>query len=297
MLRVFVFLLSWLSVLSSVSRVNCALAGELEEVWKITEGLQAPESIYYDAESGFLFLSQIGGGGGAEKDGDGWISKLTLDGEMLHNKWVTGLNAPKGLRSYGGTLWISDIDRVVAVDIASGKIKQTIDIPGAKFLNDLTTGPDGAVYVSDKVSSHVIRIVDGRPTRFLEGEEIQHPNGLLIEGDQIILAGWGKGFNDDFTTDTPGQLLRVDLKTKQITAVTPKPTGNLDGVEADGEGGYLVTDWMTGNLFHVDQTGESRVIKKFPKGLADQAYLVDRQLLILPEMLEATLTAYRLKLK
>ena len=58
------------------------------------------------------------------KDGDGWISKLTLDGKMAKNKWVTGLNAPKGLRSHDGTLWISDIDRVVAVDIESGKVVQ-----------------------------------------------------------------------------------------------------------------------------------------------------------------------------
>ena len=82
-----------------------------------------------------------------------------------------------------------------------------------------------------------------------------------------------------------------------MSVITPQPTGNLDGVEADGHGGYLVTDWMSGKLFHIQADGSTTVLKVFPKGLADQAYLVDRQLLILPEMLEGTLTAYRLELE
>jgi len=265
----------------------------LKVVWSISEGLQAPESVYHDADSGFLFLSQIGGGGGAARDGDGWISKLTVDGKVVQDKWVTGFNAPKGLRSHRGTLWVSDIDRVVAVDIAQGKIRQTIVIPGATFLNDLATGPDGAVYVSDMVNSRIIRIVDGQPEIFLQGEAIQHPNGLLVHDGHLIIGGWGTGFNDDFSTDTPGQLLKVNLKTGKQIAVTPEPTGNLDGIEADGRGGFLVTDWRAGKLFHVSGKGRVQVVQKFPRGLADHAYLVDRRLLILPEMMAGRLTAYR----
>ena len=262
-------------------------------VWKISEGLKAPESIYHDADSGFLFLSQIGEGGGAGKDGDGWISKISVDGKMIENKWVTGFNAPKGLRSHGGTLWVSDIDRVVAVDIAKGEIKQEITVPDAKFLNDLATDSDGNVYVSDMVASRVIKIANGKAAVFLEGEEIQHPNGLLVDGDSLILGGWGKGFNEDFSTDILGQLQKVNLKTKERTAITAEPTGYLDGIEADGHGGYIVTDWRNGKLFHISKKGKARVVKTFPRGLADHAYLVDQRLLILPEMLEGTLTAYR----
>jgi len=264
-----------------------------EVVWQITEGLKAPESIYLDPDSGFLFLSQIGEGGGAGKDGDGWISKITTDGKMVENKWVTGFNAPKGLRSHGGTLWVSDIDRVVAVDIAKGEIKQEISVPDAKFLNDLATDADGNVYVSDMVASRVFKITDGKASIFVEGEEIQHPNGLLVDGGSLVLGGWGEGFNEDFSTDILGQLQKVDLKTKERTVVTPKPTGYLDGIEADGRGGYIVTDWRNGKLFHISKKGKARVVKTFPRGLADHAYLVDKALLILPEMLEGKLTAYR----
>ena len=56
-----------------------------------------------------------------EKDGNGYISRLSPDGKVVSAKWVTGLNAPKGLRSAGGVLWVADIDEVVAIDIGSGR--------------------------------------------------------------------------------------------------------------------------------------------------------------------------------
>ena len=44
-------------------------ADEPKVLWRLTEGVKAPESAYLDADSGFLFLSQIGEGGGMKKDG------------------------------------------------------------------------------------------------------------------------------------------------------------------------------------------------------------------------------------
>jgi sugar lactone lactonase YvrE len=123
--------------------------------WTISEGIQTPESVYFDSDSGFLFLSQIGEGGGNGKDGDGWISKLSTDGKVIENKWVTGLNAPKGLRSHGGTLWVADIDRLVAIDIASGKISKEVPVPGAEFLNDVACDEEGTVYVSDLLTRKI----------------------------------------------------------------------------------------------------------------------------------------------
>ena len=82
-------------------------------LWTVTEGMDSPESVYFDAASGFLFVSQIGGQA-AERDGDGRISKLTVEGKLVDANWVSGLNAPKGLRAYQKTLWAADIDEVVA---------------------------------------------------------------------------------------------------------------------------------------------------------------------------------------
>lgn len=262
--------------------------------WQITEGLQAPESAYLDHQTGHLFLSQIGKGGGKGVDGDGWISKLTPDGKMVKDKWVTGLNAPKGIRSHQNTLWVSDITELVAIDIKAGKILKKVAIKNAKFLNDVATGPDGTVYVSDMVAGIVYAHKAGQTSVFAKGKAIEHPNGLLVHDGKLYLGGWGKNLQEDFSTNPLGRLLAIDLQTKKRTVITKKPTGNLDGVEVDGKGGFVVTDWRAGKVFHISKKGRAKEIMTFPRGTADHAFLTDKKLLILPEMLEAKLTAFDL---
>ena len=267
---------------------------KLEIEWTVSEGLKAPESAYFDAKTGLLFLSQIGEGGGKAKDGDGWISKLSIDGKMITNKWVTGLNAPKGLRSHGNTLYVSDIDRIVAIDIEKGVVSKTIDVPNAVFLNDLATGPDGTVYVSDMAESRIYQFKGGKLSVFAEGAELENPNGLLVHDGHLVIGGWGTGFNkEDFSTKALGRLKKINLKSKEITVLTPNPTAHLDGIEFDGKGGYIVTDWRHGKLFRINKAGAAELLMSFPQGAADHAYLIDKGLIILPEMLEGKLTAFR----
>jgi sugar lactone lactonase YvrE len=292
--------MSRLVVLASVVlSLSCAaISGSAENraapplVWEVSQGIRAPESAYWDQTSGFLFVSNIGGGGGGRKDGDGYISKLTLDGQVVQSKWVAGLNAPKGLRSHGGTLWVSDIDRLVGISIAKGKLIQDVNVPGAKFLNDVACGPDGAVYVSDFLDNKIYRYLDQKLSVVAEGDELECPNGLLVQGDRLIIAAWG--LSTDLSPKIPGRLSALDLKTKQRTFLTKEPTGNLDGVEADGAGGYLVTDWVAGKVLQISAEGKLHVILKLESGTADHAYVADKQLLIVPRMNENKVTAYRL---
>jgi hypothetical protein len=206
--------------------------------WTVTAGVDAPESAYVDAASGFIFVSMIGGQPG-DKDGNGRIMKLSGDGKVVSAAWVKELNAPKGLRSYDGTLWVADIDEMVSIDISTGGVMSLVKIAGAQFLNDVAIGDDGTVYVSDTLGNKIYAVKDGKASVFAEGN-VEYPNGLLVDGDRLIVGGWGKP-EADFSTKVPGRLFALDLKTKKKALITPKPVANIDGLELDGRGGYIIT--------------------------------------------------------
>ena len=84
---------------------------KINELWK-TEGFSNPESVVYDKTTDALYVSNVNGSA-MEKDGNGFISKVALDGKILKLDWATGLNAPKGLAIYDGKLYTADIDTLV----------------------------------------------------------------------------------------------------------------------------------------------------------------------------------------
>jgi hypothetical protein len=83
-------------------------------LWTVAADIASPESAFYDAASNSVFVSNINGGV-TDKDGNGYITRLTPDGKVVNARWATGMNGPKGLRSAGGTLWAADIDEVVGI--------------------------------------------------------------------------------------------------------------------------------------------------------------------------------------
>lgn len=254
-------------------------------VWQLND-LDHPESAYVDGD--VIYLSQIVGDGGAT-DGVGYVSKVSLDGEMIDPHWVGGLNAPKGIRGTQGMLYVSDIDAIVEINQETGASRR-IPVEGATFLNDVAAGPDGGVYSSDMRNSRIIEIHDGEVSVLAAGPRLECPNGLLVHDGQLIVGGWASG--GEITDTAIGHLYSLDFDTHEKTLITDEPAGNLDGIEIDGNGGYIVTDWEAGKVLHISGEGEVKVLMELTQGAADHAYLPDRHLLILPRMMDNSLVAY-----
>jgi sugar lactone lactonase YvrE len=269
-----------------------ATTAQAAPVWEITEGLAQPESAWFDAASGALFISNVAGSPG-EKDGQGWISRADAEGRMVKARWVEGLNAPKGLRSFGGKLYAADIDELVEIDIAGAVVSRRLKAPGALMLNDVAVDGLGSVYVSDTLGSSIYRFTQrGEAFVFAQGPELESPNGLCFLGDKLYVAAWGLA-KPDWSAAKPGRLLAVDVKTKAVSVVGA-PEGNLDGVE-NWKGGWLVSDFVAGKVFQRDAKGKVKTLLSGFKGAADLGLIESRKLLVLPKMQENKVTAYTLK--
>src|SRR4029453_3319889 len=265
-------------------------------LWTLSADVNAPESAYYDATSNAIFVSSINGDVLA-KDGNGYISRLAADGKVVNAKWATGLNAPKGLRSVGGTLWVTDIDEVVGIEIASGRITSHVKIDGAKFLNDLATAPDGTVYASDSQTFRIYAVKDGKARMFVKiAEPIETPNGVLVDGNRLIVGTMGTqgAQGAQGAPSSGGRLIAFDLKTKAKTDITLQPIGGIDGIESDGRGGFLVTAVFGSGLLHVSASGTTRTLVQFTAAGADFGYIASRQGAGVPFLFGNSVAAYDL---
>ena len=270
------------------------IATAQDVVWTL-EGLETPESVYFDGARDTLYVSNIAGEM-VEKDGNGFISRVGLDGQMLEARWVTGLDAPKGLVSDGTTLYVSDIDRLVAIDIEAGEISEVWPVEGAVFLNDTAVDGAGRVYVSDTITNKIHVLSDSELSVLAEGETLQHPNGLNVNDSRLVVAAWGSGLKEDLTTEVGGHLLTVDLETGTVSPLgSGAPIGNLDGLEPDGKGNWIVTDWIAGAVFRISEDGTATMLLDLDMGSADLEYIADRSLLIVPMMLNNKLIAYQVE--
>jgi sugar lactone lactonase YvrE len=281
MKKILIVLISCIT-LTGIQAQKAFQSDKLTKKWEVSQGLKVPESVYYDALHDAIYISNISGSS-REKDNEGFITKLSADGKVTNLNWVTGLNAPKGMGAMGRLLYVSDIDRVAEIDIASGKINRMIDIPGSVFLNDITIDGQGNVYVSDSEKStiHVIRF--GNAELFLYSEKLKGVNGLFFS-DGKLLAG------------VQDRIVSIDPATKAITDFIPN-TGNIDGLVSDGNGNFLISDWK-GNV-HLVAEGKEKVklLDTTPvnENAADIEFIPSKNLLLVPTFSDNKVVAYELK--
>ncbi|NQZ54498.1 MAG: SMP-30/gluconolactonase/LRE family protein [Piscirickettsiaceae bacterium] len=283
---------SWLLML--LPTLTLAATPILLPAWKSDTVFEQPESVVYDSKRQLLYVSNVNGNPN-DVDGNGYISQLSLDGDVIELHWLEGLNAPKGMILVGDTLYVADINELIEIDIKNNKINQRYLAPNAKFLNDVTADSAGNVYVSDMLTNTIHCLCSGDFSIWLQDDQLEAPNGLLVEGNHLIVGSWGN-MTDGFSTAIAGHLKTIDLASKHINSLGDKtPAGNLDGVEADGNGNYYVTDWMIGKLLHITPSGISTTLLSLEQGSADHTILAKQGLIIIPMMLSGNVLAYKIK--
>lgn len=212
--------------------VEQAADPKLVKLWETDTVMTTCESVLFDGTGERLFVSNINGQP-VEKNGKGFISILNLDGSVQELNWATGLNAPKGMGIFDGHLYVTDIDKVVAIDLETGEIANEFVPEKAEFLNDITTS-ERAVYISDMKLGLIHKIENGELSTIAEG--VKSVNGLLSKGDHLMAL------------DAKG-LRAFDLATSKFEMVNDSVTGG-DGLVMLNDETYIASRWK-GEIYHV----------------------------------------------
>lgn len=281
-----------LVALFTIVFANTALAAAPELLWE-AKGLARPESVAYDPVTDVLYVTNINGPV-MQKDDNGFISRLKPDGTVLERAWVKGLHSPTGIALRDRTLYVADVDQLVEISAASGAVTKRHKAKNAIFLNAVTIADDGTVYVSDTPMNTIWRLKDGVFEPWLVNDDLNGPNGLLVEGDKLIVASFGR-MPSEGQTQEPAGLLTVNLEDQAIAPLGKgTPVGNLDGLKAYPPGAYIATDWAAGALYKIDKKGKATKLIDLNQGSADLAYFPETGTVLIPMMLDNTLAAYRL---
>lgn len=249
----------------------------LEEVWATDTVLDTPESVYYNEDADILYVSNIVGEPNA-KDGEGFISKMSTDGEMIEREWVTGIDAPKGMAMMNGNLYVTNVDELVEINAESGEITNRYKVENAKFLNDPVT-VDNKVLFTDMEDNKIHALEDGNLSVWKESG-LNRPNGLAYNNDKVLVAS---NTLEEVSQDGESKVLAEGIDAG-------------DGIGIVDDNSYLVSNWK-GEVYYVTE-GEEKVklldTKDQNMNTADITYIKDQNLLLVPTFMDNRVVAYKL---
>jgi len=262
-------------------------------------GFGFPESVAYDPKARVLYVGQfVSALKPAEKDGQGKISKVALDGKVLEDRFLPAagetLHKPKGIWVRGERLWVTDIDVVWIFDLKSRKGRK-LGLGGMGFANDPTVrGND--LYISDNRNDLLYRV---EPADFLNhkgdpqvtmvfGGKGLNPNGLYPARDGSLLIG---GF---LSPDKARGIYSLG-KGGEFKSLAAQ-LGRIDGIYQMKDGTLLVTDWNSGSLARWSPKAGLQPLAKGFKGPADFCVIPEAKgyMVVVPDLVKGELRMIRL---
>jgi sugar lactone lactonase YvrE len=259
---------SALSAKESNGRSSDSGRVEIKKLFVI-EGFGFPETVKYDPALDCFFVSNMVGNS-TNKDNNGFISRIDANNPISAERFVGGghnsvvLHGPKGMAIQENVLWVADIDALRGFDTKTGEPVSTIDLKkyGAVSLNDLTTHPDGSLYITDP---RIIFYDDGTSKRFGEDRIFQvtsdHKVNIAVKGDILTLPNgieWDMVNKRFIIVPFGGTSIFEWRPGDSVPTVIGQGVGSYDGIEIMSNGALLVSSLKDGTIY------------KFSKGVAEK---------------------------
>ncbi|NVJ97233.1 MAG: hypothetical protein HWE25_03715 [Alphaproteobacteria bacterium] len=280
-------LLTILIVLSGTVSARTAQekTAKIEHLWTVTEGMFEPESVVVDKARSQIYVSNVVGYG---LNGQGFISKLSLSGEILDAKWITGLNGPTGMVLKGDKLYFADVNALKILDIKTGIVTDTFETFHERpCLNDVAVADDGAVFVSGSCTSTIYRLMGPALMPFIEDSgALKFVNGLFVSDELLLSGGWQIRLWNRYS----GEPLANGPVTRQ------PDVRDIDGIAWDGSA-FLISMVDDARLWRLGASGVAYPISDDAFHALDFFYDDATGLLIMPQIIGEKghqVSAYRL---
>jgi sugar lactone lactonase YvrE len=254
----------------------------------VISGFSTPESVLHDAAADVYLVSNINGGP-ADKDDNGFISRVSPEGEILALHWIDGategvtLNGPKGMAIQDGTLYVADIDCLRLFDAVTGAHKDDVCLEHATFLNDVAPGGNGTMFFTDSGlqagpeglapsgSDAVYRLIDDdRVVAVKKEASLGAPNGVAVGTRGIMVVTFGSG-----------EVYRLTAEGER-TDVMPASQRQLDGIEMLPDGGFLMSSWGDRCVYRIGSDGHVSKVVTDVDAPADIGYDPTRNRVMVP---------------
>lgn len=279
-----------LIISTSITAQNSWIEGQTpEDILFSVSGFDGPEAVRYDAELDIYFVSCFNGN--TSGDDNGYISKVSADGEIIELKFMVGtadfpFDAGRGMFITGDTLWVADHLGVHYFDKNSGEHLGFVDFssenPG--FLNDIAADNQGRLYVTDTGARKVYRFNSSGYQTVIEDLPIM-PNGItLLPNGNLALAPWREGPNIYQINPETGELLVFG---------TVNGSDNYDGIEFFD--GALITSTQQDSSLHIMINGQDELFIKVSGRPADIAINPNENVVAVPYVALGKVDFWKLK--
>ncbi|MBZ9729003.1 hypothetical protein LB467_04835 [Salegentibacter sp. JZCK2] len=265
-------------IISSVTFAQSTSATLIKKV----EGFSHPESVVFNEDKNEYYVSNM-----ADKvEGDGFISRVSSEGEIIELKWIEGLKDPKGLLIKDDKVYVTNNTELIEINIEDSEITRRIAVEGAISLNDITVDAMGNIFISDSGKSAIFLMPgdksnmmipeneEGEIIEYLNTTRLEYVNGLYAQKDQLYAAAWGE--------NTDGNFLKIDMDTREITKISKNGIGNLDGIQPVGEDAFYISDWATGKIYLAGKNGDLEEVLTSGKSAGDILFDAKKNQLVLP---------------
>lgn len=286
------FQLSLITIIAAITIASCQQTKHKKQKkeititknWESDPALEVPESVCFDSVRNVLYVSNINGKANV-KDGNGYISRLSLSGKIIQLDWIRNIDAPKGMVILNNHLFVTNIDEIVEINIDSSKITNRYKCKEAKFFNDIALAPDNSLLISGTVNNKIYKLQNGYITSWASSELIEHPNGLLGEKNHLLIGCKNK-------------ILIANYSTGEVTKYINTPC-SIDGLKRIEKDKYIISDW-SGHIYIVGKNIEPYLIlNTVTKNInaADIELIPEKKTIYVPTFFANSVTSYKVNLK